>query len=440
MYLSKTRAQTFGNLYGGGKDQADHLINSPGPLFEKHWAKVSIQSGLLVRGRLGIGILARNIAATQQHVSLLGLGLRVVPAYTKDVVRDEKGNCDYKQLADSNCIYVNKIMHEIDELTHIVSDVVSDPTLPRSEDHPCPKMDCMLRAGFQCDSFNTSMLATWSIISPSSRGRTTCNTIHYYIVRRFNRRNPDTPERFDPSGTVAVTFVGKELPSYVAMCFSRDGSGCGPQLFLQVALCNQGGQFVMNNFQFPNISIRPRNVTSYVVTLSGTPEQVVGDMDVDSSGSSIEGTLDDIIRLPSPVIICVEMNAHHVLWDSPYIDRCGIKIHETLVVESNTGKFTRLNRPPCPNTYPDVTFASPCFASYLTWDTIGDSMGSDHLPIILTIEAQVLYNYKTVPLDGSCNFKKANWELYSTKVELTVQNLVVDRDHLVQYDNFVNAL
>lgn len=23
-------------------------------------------------------------------------------------------NCDFKQLADSNCIYVNKIMHEIE--------------------------------------------------------------------------------------------------------------------------------------------------------------------------------------------------------------------------------------------------------------------------------------------------------------------------------------
>nr|CAD7394509.1 unnamed protein product [Timema cristinae] len=37
-------------------------------------------------------------------------------------------------------------MHEIDELTHIVSDVVSDPTLPRSEDHPCPK--CNHREAF----------------------------------------------------------------------------------------------------------------------------------------------------------------------------------------------------------------------------------------------------------------------------------------------------
>ena len=36
-------------------------------------------------------------------------------------------------------IIVNKIMHEVDELTNIVSDVIGDPTLPRSEEHPCPK-------------------------------------------------------------------------------------------------------------------------------------------------------------------------------------------------------------------------------------------------------------------------------------------------------------
>lgn len=61
-------------------------------------------------------------------------------------------NCEYKQLADSNCIYVNKIMHEIDELTHIVSDVISDPTLPRSEDHPCPKCNHREAVFFQAQT------------------------------------------------------------------------------------------------------------------------------------------------------------------------------------------------------------------------------------------------------------------------------------------------
>ncbi|XP_078140396.1 DNA-directed RNA polymerase II subunit RPB9-like [Centroberyx gerrardi] len=35
--------------------------------------------------------------------------------------------------------YVNKITHEVDELTQIIADVSQDPTLPRTEDHPCPK-------------------------------------------------------------------------------------------------------------------------------------------------------------------------------------------------------------------------------------------------------------------------------------------------------------
>ncbi|XP_041468760.1 DNA-directed RNA polymerase II subunit RPB9-like [Lytechinus variegatus] len=46
-------------------------------------------------------------------------------------------NCDYQQEADNACVYVNKITHEVDELTQIVAEVVADPTLPRTEDHPC---------------------------------------------------------------------------------------------------------------------------------------------------------------------------------------------------------------------------------------------------------------------------------------------------------------
>ncbi|XP_071512086.1 DNA-directed RNA polymerase II subunit RPB9-like [Diadema setosum] len=48
-------------------------------------------------------------------------------------------NCDYQQEADNACVYVNKITHEVDELTQIVAEVVADPTLPRTEDHPCER-------------------------------------------------------------------------------------------------------------------------------------------------------------------------------------------------------------------------------------------------------------------------------------------------------------
>ena len=48
-------------------------------------------------------------------------------------------NCSHAQLADNQCVYVNKLSHRVDELTQIVADVVHDPTLPRSEEHECAK-------------------------------------------------------------------------------------------------------------------------------------------------------------------------------------------------------------------------------------------------------------------------------------------------------------
>nr|CAB3265022.1 DNA-directed RNA polymerase II subunit RPB9-like [Phallusia mammillata] len=47
-------------------------------------------------------------------------------------------NCDFQMEADNMCIYVNKIVHEVDELTQIIADVAQDPTLPRTKDHSCP--------------------------------------------------------------------------------------------------------------------------------------------------------------------------------------------------------------------------------------------------------------------------------------------------------------
>nr|CDS24430.1 RNA polymerase II 15 kDa subunit [Echinococcus granulosus] len=48
-------------------------------------------------------------------------------------------NCEFMQPADNPCIYVNRLEQAIDELALIVPDVVHDPTLPRTEEHQCPK-------------------------------------------------------------------------------------------------------------------------------------------------------------------------------------------------------------------------------------------------------------------------------------------------------------
>jgi len=76
-------------------------------------------------------------------------------------------NCDYQQEADNMCIYVNKIQHDVDELTQIIGDVIADPTLPRTEDHPCKKCGHREAVFFQSQTRRAQV----SVIS---------NTIAYY--------------------------------------------------------------------------------------------------------------------------------------------------------------------------------------------------------------------------------------------------------------------
>ncbi|XP_060222633.1 DNA-directed RNA polymerase II subunit RPB9 isoform X1 [Meriones unguiculatus] len=75
-------------------------------------------------------------------------------------------NCDYQQEADNSCIYVNKITHEVDELTQIIADVSQDPTLPRTEDHPCQKCGHKEAVFFQSHSARAETLPDRAFLPP----------------------------------------------------------------------------------------------------------------------------------------------------------------------------------------------------------------------------------------------------------------------------------
>ncbi|XP_057315528.1 DNA-directed RNA polymerase II subunit RPB9-like [Hydractinia symbiolongicarpus] len=61
-------------------------------------------------------------------------------------------NCEYQERSKNSCIYVNMIVHDVNEMTQIVADVVADPTLPRTNDHPCPKCNQTEAVFFQSQS------------------------------------------------------------------------------------------------------------------------------------------------------------------------------------------------------------------------------------------------------------------------------------------------
>ncbi|QDZ23708.1 subunit 9 of DNA-directed RNA polymerase [Chloropicon primus] len=58
--------------------------------------------------------------------------------------RDEKllkyhcRNCPHVELAQTGLIYRHEVQHSLSEKTAVISDVTSDPTLPRTKDVECP--------------------------------------------------------------------------------------------------------------------------------------------------------------------------------------------------------------------------------------------------------------------------------------------------------------
>jgi DNA-directed RNA polymerase II subunit RPB9 len=51
-------------------------------------------------------------------------------------------NCDYVEFAQDrldNCVYVSELKHDAKEQTVVLSDVMADPTLPRTQDVTCPE-------------------------------------------------------------------------------------------------------------------------------------------------------------------------------------------------------------------------------------------------------------------------------------------------------------
>ncbi|KAI6218525.1 DNA-directed RNA polymerase subunit [Aphelenchoides fujianensis] len=61
-------------------------------------------------------------------------------------------NCNHNEEARSPCIFKNTLTHDVDELTQIVADVMQDPTLPKTDDHPCPKCKKPKAVFFQAQS------------------------------------------------------------------------------------------------------------------------------------------------------------------------------------------------------------------------------------------------------------------------------------------------
>jgi hypothetical protein len=152
-----------------------------------------------------------------------------------------------------------------------------------------------------------------------------------------------------------------------------------------------------------------------------------------------------LLNRPNPFIIAGDFNAHHSLWESNSIENtAGKSIYlsilehpdATILTPKNIG--TRINPATGKVSTIDLIIASSYFGLNSTI-TQGPYSGSDHLPIITTLNSKPVRQSTKPP---SWIFDKSKWLLWNS----TLGNLLIAssfpelQDPTILYDEFMNAI
>ena len=110
-------------------------------------------------------------------------------------------------------------------------------------------------------------------------------------------------------------------------------------------------------------------------------------------------------------------NCHHPLWDSRGIsDPCGEEVFDWAI----SSDLLPLNDPDTPallhrssgsRSSPDISFVPSTLAFSCSWEVLQD-LGSDHLPILLSITLSPVFRRNERP--PSFNFQKARWDGFAS--------------------------
>ncbi len=135
-----------------------------------------------------------------------------------------------------------------------------------------------------------------------------------------------------------------------------------------------------------------------------------------------------INQLPYRFLISGDFNAHNSLWGSTFTNDRGRNIEKFIDRHSltllNNGAKTHFTSPNGNFSAIDVTICSNTLAPLVHWDTLPSLFGSDHFPLLISIQTYVDFNQtKKYP---SWRFKDANWTRFTNSVKLKLPENCTD--------------
>ena len=150
-------------------------------------------------------------------------------------------------------------------------------------------------------------------------------------------------------------------------------------------------------------------------------------------------------------IITGDFNAHSPFWEKMCTHNSNNRFLENIVDSPlyllNDGSITRIpDNPSHKPTSIDLTFISPILAPNTSWHTCQDTLGSDHIPIITSINVNNITEPDTnEDIIPKFNYKLANWAAFSsslatfTTANIDIESLSIDDLYSVLTDLILTA-
>ena len=142
-------------------------------------------------------------------------------------------------------------------------------------------------------------------------------------------------------------------------------------------------------------------------------------------------------ELPPPVLLLGDFNSHHSAWGCSRVCTRGRLLASFLTDEDlcllNTGSPTHFSLPSGNTSALDLSFTSPQLVPLLTWHTADDAMGSDHFPIRLEFQEEVILGTRP----PRWNMRKADWLGFEARLEDVFADIPVQTPSVSQFTDAV---
>jgi len=147
---------------------------------------------------------------------------------------------------------------------------------------------------------------------------------------------------------------------------------------------------------------------------------------------------------PSNSLICSDFNGHSQMWDQLQpLDPRGGEIEDWIIDKElgilNGETPTRLNKNTGNWSTPDLTLCGTAWSGRHNWAVLDDIGGSDHMPILITLQTKVNYQ----PVLGRrprWKSKGVDWSAFTKAVDESVQKFTPTESMKHQQCRFAEAL